>query len=297
MAFGGQSQVAPLLKALIRRPSWNLEGNREYWRETWGYDRQPDLGAARTEHDRLARLLQDWGVEVHYVRGEAPHLPDSVFTYDQALITDQGALVLRSGKPARLAEADLVRSGLQGLGVPIVHQLEPPLTADGGDFCWLGEDLLLAGRSLRTNAPQSRGFVNHLRSMGVTVRAVPIPYWAGPGDVMHLMSLLSPVDRDLAVAYRRLLSVETVEFLENRGIELIDVPDEEFDGGLGANVLAVSPRKCIMLEGYDRVRRALEARGIEVRVFAGRELSGNMKGGPTCLVLPLLRAACEGGES
>ncbi len=34
---------------------------------------------------------------------------------------------------------------------------------------------------------------------------VPLPDYPGPHDVMHLMSLVSPVDRDLAVVYSRLL--------------------------------------------------------------------------------------------
>lgn len=106
---------------------------------------------------------------------------------------------------------------------------------------------------------------------------------------MHLTSFISLVDEDLAVAHRKIMAVETVEFLKEHGVEFVEVSDEEFDMGLGVNVLAVAPRKCIMLKDYPGVKRDLGAAGAEVHVFSGDELSHCMKGGATCMTLPLLR--------
>ena len=55
------------------------------------------------------------------------------------------------------------------------------------------------------------------------------------------------------------------------------------------NVLALSPRKCLMLEGSPETRRRLEAAGCEVLTYEGREISLKAEGGPTCLTRPLWR--------
>jgi N-dimethylarginine dimethylaminohydrolase len=102
------------------------------------------------------------------------------------------------------------------------------------------------------------------------------------------MSVLSPVDRDLAVVYAPLLPVPLHEALAARGIALVEVPDEEFTT-LGANVLALAPRRCLMLDGNPRTRARLERAGAEVRVYRGTEISLKGGGGPTCLTRPILR--------
>jgi len=107
---------------------------------------------------------------------------------------------------------------------------------------------------------------------------------------MHLMSLISPVDRDLAVVYSRLLPVPFRQLLLDRGYRLVEVPDEEFDS-MGCNVLALSPGRCVMISGNPQTRGALEHAGVEVIEYAGTEISVKGAGGPTCLTRPLVRAA------
>ena len=102
------------------------------------------------------------------------------------------------------------------------------------------------------------------------------------------MSLVSPLDRDLALVYPPLMPVRLVELLHRRGIELVEVPDEEFES-MGCNVLALGPRVAVALDGNPETRRRLEAAGVEVRVYSGEELSRKGDGGPTCLTRPLER--------
>ena len=106
------------------------------------------------------------------------------------------------------------------------------------------------------------------------------------------MSLLSPLDADLALIYPRLAPVRLLELLAGRGIATVEVPDEEFET-MGPNVLAFGPRRAIALEGNDETRRRLEAAGVEVLTYRGDEISRKGDGGPTCLTRPLLRAALE----
>ncbi len=119
---------------------------------------------------------------------------------------------------------------------------------------------------------------------------VPLPHWRGERDVFHLMSIVSPVDEDLAVVYAPLLPVPFRERLLGLGWRFIEVPDEEFDS-MGANVLALAPKLAVVVAGSPRTRANLEAAGVEALVYSGVEISLKGGGGPTCLTRPVRRAA------
>jgi len=160
---------------------------------------------------------------------------------------------------------------------------------EGGDVAWINERNVAVGLGYRTNAEGIRQLRSLLGSEVDRVVPVPLPHWHGPGDVFHLMSMFSPVDRDLAVVYSRLLPVPFRQLLLKHGCELVEVPDEEFES-MGCNVLAVGPRRCVALEGNPITRPRLEAAGAEVHTYRGREISTKGGGGPTCLTRPLVRS-------
>ena len=58
---------------------------------------------------------------------------------------------------------------------------------------------------------------------------------------------------------------------------------------MGANVLAIAPRTCVMVNGNPRTRARLERRGARVFDYDGTEISVKGGGGPTCLTRPLTR--------
>jgi N-dimethylarginine dimethylaminohydrolase len=105
---------------------------------------------------------------------------------------------------------------------------------------------------------------------------------------MHLMSFLSPLDRDLAVVYPRIAPTRLMWLLADRGVRVVEVPDEEF-ASMGPNVLALGPRRALALDGNDETRRRMERAGVDVVVYRGDEISHKGDGGPTCLTRPLLR--------
>ena len=174
----------------------------------------------------------------------------------------------------------------EAAGVPVLARLEAPATAEGGDTLWLDERTLLVGLGYRTNEAGARALAEALP--GVDVRTYDLAHWHGVDEVMHLMSLISPLDDDLAVVYPPLVPVRLMQLLAERGIELVEVPDEEFDS-MGCNVLALAPRVALALDGNPETRRRMERAGVDVRVYAGEELSRKGDGGPTCLTRPLLR--------
>jgi dimethylargininase len=105
--------------------------------------------------------------------------------------------------------------------------------------------------------------------------------------VLHLMSLVSPLADDLVVAFPPLLPVRLVELFEQRGVEIVEVPEDELDS-MGPNVLALAPLVALALERNGETRRRLERAGVEVLTYEGTELSKG-DGGPTCLTRPLVR--------
>jgi dimethylargininase len=282
MDFGGQSAVAPLRRALVRPP--RVEDLRT-WRE-YGWTAEPDPPAVVREHETFREGLASAGTEV--VLGETPVVgdPDAVYACDPVLMTDRGALILRPGKEGRRGESEALRADLEAVGVPIAGVMGAPATAEGGDLLWLDPGTLAVGRSYRTNDDGVEWLRKQLPE--VQVLAFDLPHLRGPGGLLHLLSLISLLDEDLAVVYLPLLPARLVELLTDHGVRLVEVPDDEFETH-APNVLALGPRRAVKLEGNPETRRRLEAAGVEVRTYPADELAGKGLGGPTCLTVPILR--------
>jgi len=153
---------------------------------------------------------------------------------------------------------------------------------------WLDEKTLAVGHTYRTNESGIAQLKALLEPRGVEVIVADLPHYRGPSDVFHLMSILSPIDSNLAVVYSPLMPIAFRKMLLKRGFELIDVPDTEFDS-MGCNVLALAPRQCLMVAGNPVTLQRLKDAGCEVTIYAGTEISVKGGGGPTCLTRPLLR--------
>jgi len=284
--WGAQSMVAPLRRVLLVRPV--PPPNPDCWRN-FGYVHPIDQERAAAEHAALVTLLEQEGIETIVVEPEDPALQDAIFPFDPVLVTSAGAILLRMGKELRQPEVAALERVLRDLGIPIVGRIQPPGTVEGGDCLWLDEHTLIVGRSYRTNDIGIAQLADLLRPQAVQVIAVDLAHWHGPSECLHLLSLLSPVDTDLVVAYLPLLPVRLVEMLVDRRIEIITVPEDEF-ATQAPNVLALAPRRCVILKENQRTIAALERAGCTVFVYEGREISHNRSGGPTCLTRPLLRA-------
>jgi N-dimethylarginine dimethylaminohydrolase len=273
--------TAPLRRVLVRRPAADVSRWREY-----GWRAEPDAARLAAEHEFLVEALAQADVEVVVGEPSPSGNVDAVYVFDPALVTDAGAILLRPGKESRWDEVSAIRADFQANGIPLAAELTPPALAEGGDTLWLDESTLVVGLGYRTNATGAAQIAVALPT--VDVLTVDLPHHRGPGEVLHLLSLISPLDDDVALVYLPLLPVRLVQLLEERGVRLVEVPDEEFDS-MGCNVLALAPRVVLALDGNPQTRRRLEAAGVEVRVYEGEELSRKGDGGPTCLTRPLVR--------
>jgi len=287
----GQSDVLPLRSVLLKHAR-DAFGDQPTLDGTWeelAYLARPDFAGAVAEYEAFQELLEGLGAEIHLAPADPATGPDSVYVRDATVICDRGAILCNMGKPARETEPGAAEKSLRAINVPIVGRIMGAGRMEGGDVAWIDERNVAVGLGYRTNAEGIRQLRALLGSGVDRVVPVPLPHWHGPGDVFHLMSMFSPVDRDLAVVYSPLLPVPFRQFLLKKGYELVEVPDEEFES-MGCNVLAVGPRRCVALDGNPVTRGRLEAAGAEVHTYRGREISTKGGGGPTCLTRPLVRS-------
>lgn len=283
--FGGQSMIAPLKRVLVQHPAASTSPTDAH---RFNYPHPPNDALALAEHRAFTDILVNAGIEV-IARPAAPEgLLDSIFVYDSSYITDEGAILTRPGKAVRRPEVDIARQAYEELGIPIIGEISEPGTLEGGDMCWLDQNVLAVGEGYRTNAVGIDQLQVILQSLGVDVYRVALPHWHGEDECLHLLSLISPVADQMAVVHLPLMATPFVQLLRASGWTLIEIPEEEF-ATQGTNVLALEPGKVLMLKDNPITKSRLEDHGIEVLAYTGDEISHNRAGGPTCLTRPILR--------
>jgi len=290
MEYNGQSETAPIRSILLKHPrdafrsQASIDGQ---WRDL-NYTACPEYDSALAEYERFAQLLSDTVGELFFLPADENTGLDSLYVHDPVIVTSRGAILCNMGKRQRRGEPEACGRILASLGIPILGAIGGEGKLEGGDVVWLGEGTLAVGEGYRTNAEGIRQLRELTSAFVDEFVVVPLPHWQGPSDVLHLMSFISPLDSDLALVYSPLMPVFFRQWLINRGTKLIEVPEEEFPT-MACNVLTVAPRQCIMISGNTLTKQILENEGVEVREYAGREISSKGAGGPTCLTRPIMR--------
>ncbi|MFN0194708.1 MAG: dimethylarginine dimethylaminohydrolase family protein [Aestuariivirga sp.] len=287
--FGSFNMWGPLRKVAVRRPAEAMVSEAKIAAE-WkplNYHSTPKFVEAQAEYAAFEDILNRAGAETIYLPYNDDLTLDSLYAHDALIVTPRGLVRPWMGKPARRAEAQVNGAFLEKLGFPIAGEIAPPGLIEGGDLVWIDRNTLLAGIGYRTNLEGVKQ-LQTLAGSAVEVLWFDMPHYKGRADVFHLMSFLSPVDRDLAVVYLPLMPVRLVEFLESRGFAFVHVPDEEFPT-MGCNVLALGPRHVTLVEGNPETERRMRAAGIKVETFSGAEICRKGEGGPTCMTRPLVR--------
>ncbi len=261
----------------------------------WHYAKPIDADALVAQYQSFVDLLEGDGCEICWMDDDGPgtadELADAVFTYDPSFVIGDGAIVLRPGKALREDEVELHRRFYENVDVPVIGSIEAPGTVEGGDLFWLDETTLAAGRGFRTNQDGLDQLAAIVEPRGIELLAVDLPYFQGPDACLHLLSVISPLDADLALIHAPLLPTALYQRLVDSGYELLVAPADEFEAsnGLSLNVLATGPRRCIAVDGFPKTVELMRSAGCVVRTFAADELCIPCEGGPTCLTRPLLR--------
>lgn len=288
---GALNEYGVLQKVALRRPSESFVSDRKIdaeWRDL-NYHSRPDLNAAMKEYEAFEALLRATGTEIVHLPQHDSLSLDAIYTRDSLVVTPRGIVKPRMGKPQRRKESDVNGAALERASLPVLGTIDGSGKVEGGDLVWIDNHTLLAGIGYRTNLEGTRQ-LQSLVGPDVNVITFDLPYYKGPTDVFHLMSVVSPIDADLAVVYRPLMPVRLVEFLEERGFRFVDVPDDEF-ASMGCNVLALSPRSVVIVEGNPQTEQRLRDAGVSVHPYRGENISRKGEGGPTCLTRPLARGS------
>jgi N-dimethylarginine dimethylaminohydrolase len=290
MEFTCHSEIGKIKSLFIKNVQQAFISDQhieQYWKQL-NYLDKPDITKATEEYKNFETILQEHGAELFYLPQDETVNMDSIYCRDAAIATDKGMIICNMGKAARMNEPLAEKKAFDAKGIEVLGTITAPGTLEGGDVAWLDENTLAVGHTYRTNEEGIRQLTLLLNPLGVQVITVPLPHYKGPSDVFHLMSILSPVDKDLAVVYSPLMPIAFRNLLLQRGYQLIEVPDSEFDS-MGCNVLALAPRVCLMVDGNPATKKALEDAGCKVIVYSGEEISVKGGGGPTCLTRPINR--------
>ena len=285
-----QSETATLDRVLMKHPrdAFRDQATVDAQWETLNYLGRPDFMEACREADGLARTLADKGIEIDWLPTDDSVGIDSIYVRDNAIVTPRGIVLCNMGKAERAPEPKAMARWFLENGLPILGEIEGDGRIEGGDLVWLDGDVIAVGEGYRTNAEGIRQLKSLVEDTAADVLTVPMPHWNGPGDVLHLMSFISPIGAKKALVWSRIMAVTFRTWLLDEGWELIEVPDDEYDA-MGCNVLALAPDLCLMLDGLPGTREQLERAGCEVLTYKGDEISRKGCGGPTCLTRPLIR--------
>lgn len=283
--YGGHSMIAPLRRVIVQPPVAPVTPDDG---AAYGYPRPIDHDRAVAEHAAFRGILEEHGVDVILQPSNTEGLQDAMFVFDACVIVDEGAVLANPGKELRKAEIPLIAEFLGELGVPVLGRIEPPGVLEAGDLMWIDEHLIAAGAGYRTNGSGIDQLRIYLQHSDVDIIPVPLPHWHGPAECLHLLSLISPVAEQVAVAHLSLLPVPFVELLTSIGWTLLPIPDEEF-ATQATNILALAPGHLVMLKDNPGTIGMLRDAGFTVHTYTGDEISHNRAGGPTCLTRPLLR--------
>ena len=280
------------LKSIFIKPAKNAFISDAILSAQWkglNYLEQPKFNSAMDEYETFEAKLKSEGVVIHNFPEQVELTIDSVYCRDASIATDFGMIICNMGKQGRALEPQAQKKEYLANNIPILGEIVAPGTLEGGDVAWLDESTLAVGHTYRTNEAGISQLKNLLEPKGIEVIVAELPHYKGEADVFHLMSILSPIAKDLAVVYSPLMPIKFRNELLKRGFKFVEVPEEEFES-MGCNVLAIAPRKCMMVAGNPKTQKALIDAGCEVFAYKGEEISVKGGGGPTCLTRPMLRS-------
>ncbi len=290
MKVGCQSMVGKIESILLKHPK-DAFISQEKLNDTYdafNYIGCPNYQAVLKEFEVFEKIVQDNVSQVYYLPKHSDVGLDSIYTHDSLKITKRGAIYFTMGKALRSKEKIATEEYLKSIGVKTLGHIEAPGKMEGGDVVWLDQKTVAIGRGYRTNTEGIAQFKALTKDFIDEYIIVDMPHGGGEAECLHLMSIISLIDKDLAVVYSKFMPIIFRNYLIERGIKLLEVDDDEYDY-LGCNVLALAPRVCIVIEGVEKIKQKMEEAGCTVYTYPGKELSYRGTGGPTCLTAPLLR--------
>ena len=242
----------------------------------------PDWDEFRAQHDGLAKVLRDEGVEVVMLESVEPDGIKSVYTRDSSIAVKGGALITRLARSIRRGEEAHVTRTLANLGMPILRTLHGTALMEGGSFAWLNPEVAVIARSICVNDEGCDQVEQVLNAQGAALLRIDMT-----GYDIHIDGALTMIDTNLAIVDPDLLPYGFLRKLADLGVDTIEI-DEDDDPWI-INCLAVSPGRVSMPRGMSKSTEAeLQKRGLEVIEIDYDKVQLN-GGGIHCSTCPLVR--------
>ncbi|SDZ22811.1 N-Dimethylarginine dimethylaminohydrolase [Evansella caseinilytica] len=255
------SEVGKLRAVLMHKPGMEVEGITEENFHSYRFRAPMNADRVRQQHDALADVYRNHGVEVHYVQEQRTDKPNAIFARDLVFMTPEGAIVCRPAIPARRGEERAVAATLAALGVPIIKTINGNGYFEGASAMWIDRETVVIGTGSRTNESGASQVEAELRNIGVkNIIRTEIPY-----GCIHLDSHMSMVDKRKMLIFPWYVSYDCAKQLLDCGVELIEVTNiHEVEQGMCLNFVALEPGKIVTSTGNPETKGLLEKNGIEV---------------------------------
>jgi len=309
--WGAQSEIGRLEEVMVHKESGELGSIPDedlIWHAASG---PVDAKLAIEQHERLIEVFRQEGVRVHFLdltarnpRGPYSSLYRLWGTRDPGLVINGGAVVGRMALPMRRGEEVLWSKSVMKSGCPILYTVHGSGIFEGGNVVWLDQTHVCIGESIRTNMEGIEQVTWILKRAGVEeIRVVPLAgylaeYKYPSGGWTHLDSVFMYIDDGLALIVASAVPFSFINYLEDKDINLIEVPIDEY---AACNVLTLEAGKVVSVAGYPETAKKLRKAGVDtIEVELGEIAGGGNKpgvergkggtwGGPHCATAPLVR--------
>lgn len=290
MKYGCQSMVGKIESILIKHPkeAFVSQENLDKTWEEYKFFGCPDYEKVLEEYGAFEKIIKDYVPNVHYLPYDERTGLDSIYAHDPLKITKNGAIYFPMGKAVRSREYLATKAYLESIGIPTLGEIKAPGKMEGGDILWMDEKTVAIGRGYRTNDEGIRQFKELTKDIIDEYIIVQMPHADGVDACLHMMSIISYLDHNKAAVYSKYMPVVFRELLLERGCQLIECNDKEYDY-LGTNMLALEPGVVVFIDGCPDMQKKMEDAGVKVLTYKGHEVSYRGTGGPTCLTAPLYR--------
>jgi len=261
-----------------------------------------NLNKLQEEHRRLVAALEAEGIEVVYLNSKEPFkgtygipLRSAPYTMETIMVRG-GAVIDRPAVAYKKGIEVFHAKRLMELGCPILHTIHGKGVYEAGNVGWIDDKSVILGMGLRGNMEGLSQVESILRGLGVEdIHIAHLPGYlhtrkyqvGGSSGIFHLDMTFKMAYYKLGVVWPGGIGYDTILWLENKDVDLIEVTDEELQTG-AVNLLPIAPNKVIIPAFNARVTKELKKRGMDVIEI---DLSEFVKGGggPHCLTLPLIR--------
>jgi len=261
-----------------------------------------DFDKLQEEHQSLVEALRAEDIEVVYLNTDEPFigtygisLRSAPYTRETIMVRG-GAIICRPTVAYKKGLEVFHARRLMELGCPILYTIHGKGAYEASNMVWVDDTSVILAVGLRGNMEGLRQVERILRGLGVEdIHIAHLPGYlysrkhqvGGSSGIFHLDMAFDMAYYNVAVLWPGGVGYDTILWLEDKGVDIIEVSDEELHA-CAPNLLPIAPKKVIVSGIGLKMTEELRKRGIEVIELDLSEFAKG-GGGPTCLTLPLIR--------